>query len=285
MSEIQTIRFDGDNLQTVRDGDKVWVVLKRACEALGLPVHTQAEKLKSKTWADTRLVRVTAEDGKSYETFCLDLDSLPMWLATIDVGRVRIEAREKLTHYQRECARVLRDHFYGTRTDLSAVWDAIAGLTEGHRQLVAQHQQLAEGQRQIAQAVQSMASVLGNLERQVSWLTQQVGSGGVVAPSKLHQMRLEVRSIAALEAAGGRHKNPRAASADLYREMGELTDWGGKGKPWAELPTALVPAAFAVLRRRRRDAERALCVRPKQLRIVDIEAHRARMARGAKDSA
>lgn len=52
-------------------------------------------------------------DDQSREVFCIDLDSLPMWLATIDDGKVAASLRPRLIDFQRECARVLRDHFLG----------------------------------------------------------------------------------------------------------------------------------------------------------------------------
>src|SRR5262245_59325551 len=40
-----------------------------------------------------------------------------MWLATIDPARVKPEVRPKLTHYQRDAARVLREHFFPPAND------------------------------------------------------------------------------------------------------------------------------------------------------------------------
>lgn len=48
--------------------------------------------------------------------FAIHLDSLPMWLATIEASRVAEHVRSKLITYQKECARVLRDHFFGRQT-------------------------------------------------------------------------------------------------------------------------------------------------------------------------
>jgi hypothetical protein len=234
MSEITTIRFDGDNLQTVREGERVWVVLKRACEALGIDESGQRQKLAEKAWAVAELISATGNDAKTYEMFCVDLDTLPMWLATIDVGRVRPEAREKLIAYQRECARVLRDHFFGARTssvDLTAIEAAVTHLA-GH---------------------------MHTLADKVHWLSAHVAQGGLIAPAKLRHIQDEVKSIAALEVAGGRFKTQRAATADLYREMGVCASWGGKGQPWTHLPEQLVPIAETVLRVRRKDAERLVC--------------------------
>lgn len=115
MSQIQTVQFHGDQLQAVQQDGKVWVVLKRACEALGIDPNAQGQRLRDperSPWATTCLTHAVADDGRSRELLCLDIESLPMWLATIDTARVRPDLRAKLATYQRECAQVLRDHFF-----------------------------------------------------------------------------------------------------------------------------------------------------------------------------
>ncbi|MGC4088320.1 MAG: phage antirepressor N-terminal domain-containing protein [Polyangiaceae bacterium] len=79
----------GDELQAVREGEQIAVVVKRACESLGIQAHGQQEKLQTKPWATTQLICVVAPDGKEREMFCLDLDSLPMWLATRKLDKRR----------------------------------------------------------------------------------------------------------------------------------------------------------------------------------------------------
>lgn len=117
-SALANIPFHGDTLEATRAHDgRVWVSVSRVCEALGLGYSSQLQKLKEKPWATVTLIVMVAADGKSRETACLDLDSLPMWLATIDVRRVRGAAREKLVVYQKEAARVLRDYFLGERPE------------------------------------------------------------------------------------------------------------------------------------------------------------------------
>lgn len=86
--------------------------LRRCCENLGLVVDTQARKLKRKEWACTTEKVVHDTSGRVQSAFMIDLDSLPMWLASIDARKVKPEIREKIVRYQKECARVLRDHFF-----------------------------------------------------------------------------------------------------------------------------------------------------------------------------
>jgi hypothetical protein len=108
MSNIVKVPFYGDEIEAVHDGQDVWVALRRMCENVGLAPDAQAVKLKGKGWAV--MIEATGPDGKTYEMLALHLDSVPMWLATIEPSRVREDIRPKLVAYQKECARVLRDH-------------------------------------------------------------------------------------------------------------------------------------------------------------------------------
>src|SRR5690606_12423802 len=112
------VPFRGDTLDATSAPDgRVWVSIRRVCEALGMAPQVQLRKLQDKPWAVVTMMVMTGPDGKLYETSCLDLDSLPMWLATIDTRRVKGAAREKLVVYQKECARVLRAYFLGDDPD------------------------------------------------------------------------------------------------------------------------------------------------------------------------
>jgi hypothetical protein len=57
--------------------------------------------------------------GREQRMFCVHLDTVPMWLVTIEAGRVRPEGREKLVRYQKEAARALAEHFMGGRPQAS----------------------------------------------------------------------------------------------------------------------------------------------------------------------
>lgn len=57
--------------------------------------------------------------GREQGMFSVHLDTVSMWLATIETGRVRPEVREKLTRHQWEAARVLAEHFMGGRPQVS----------------------------------------------------------------------------------------------------------------------------------------------------------------------
>lgn len=116
--DLIPVVFHGDTLHAVRGpGGKVWVSLRRCCECLEIDPEGQRKKLKGKAWAVAEEMSATGADGKQYLMTFVDLDSLPMWLATIDARKVAEHVREKLALYQKEAAKVLADHFFGRRAD------------------------------------------------------------------------------------------------------------------------------------------------------------------------
>ena len=114
---VNSVEFDfhGNELDVVPQDGKVFVVVKRACEYLGVDIEGQRKKLKQAKGATTSMMEVVANDGRVRSMLCLELDSLPIWLARIEESKVRPELRNKLAAYQLECAHALRDRFFGSK--------------------------------------------------------------------------------------------------------------------------------------------------------------------------
>jgi hypothetical protein len=112
-NQIVKVEFQGGELEAIQKNKKVWVSVRRVCEALGIDDKTQKDKLKTKEWATWGLIPSVGADGKTREQFMIDLDSFPMWLGTIETNRVSEEIRPMLVTYQKQAAKVLRDHFFG----------------------------------------------------------------------------------------------------------------------------------------------------------------------------
>lgn len=115
MEEIVKFEFQGDVLDCVKDGEDLWVSVRRMCEPLGIDHDNQRVKLKNKSWARTVLITARDANGRNQRQFFLHVDSVPMWLATIDENRVSVEVRPKLQKYQKEVAKALRDYFFTGR--------------------------------------------------------------------------------------------------------------------------------------------------------------------------
>lgn len=125
---IVAVPFHGTTIDAVPDarGD-VFVSIRRVCDALGVDYSGQLAKLKTKPWATVGFISMVAGDGRDREQAFIDLDGLPMWLATIEPARVAERVRPMLVLYQREAARVLRDHFFGARPHRDALARAHLG--------------------------------------------------------------------------------------------------------------------------------------------------------------
>lgn len=129
-TELVQVQFHGDVLDCVQQDGKVWFSIRRGCENLELAVQGQLEKLKAKAWAVVKEIVMTGPDGKTYTMACIDLDSLPGWLFSIDARKVKEQSREKLARYQREAARVLADHFFRRANDVSAMLSTLLARVE-----------------------------------------------------------------------------------------------------------------------------------------------------------
>jgi hypothetical protein len=132
-TQLVKIGFQGDEIEAVRDGSDVWVSVRRVCEALGVSLSAQRKKLLADESARVVIIATDDSRGTSRDMLAIELDSLALWLASINAGKVRTELRPKLIAYKREAARVLRDHFFGPRdvvapSPVAASLPAIAGI-------------------------------------------------------------------------------------------------------------------------------------------------------------
>ncbi len=106
-------KINGIDIVTVdRDGE-IFVPIKPICDALGIAAAPQRDKIQADDFlAPTGTIIVSvAADAKEREMFCLPLRYVYGWLATINPGKVALEAREAVTRYRRECYDVLYEHF------------------------------------------------------------------------------------------------------------------------------------------------------------------------------
>lgn len=212
MSAIVKVAFHGDDLDTVKTGDDAWVSVRRVCDALQISHEPQLAKLKSKPWATMTMIVTVAEDGRNREQAFVHLDSLPMWLATIEPSKVAPAARAKLVDYQRECARVLRDHFFGTKP-AAPPSVPVANITDLFTQVIA--------------ALAGFDRRLGTLEMQDPTVRYTVGEPGRRA------ILAKLMELARLTATD-RRTILRVRSA-LDMELRAFANFNGKGRRWSEL--------------------------------------------------
>jgi hypothetical protein len=116
---LEAIDFHGMELWASIHGDTiadVKVPIAPICRHLGLDIADQRRVIQnSPTFAGRWCLMTLPSRGGLQETFVLQLDMISLWLAGINARRVKDPQKlDRLVLYQRECARVLYDHFFTT---------------------------------------------------------------------------------------------------------------------------------------------------------------------------
>lgn len=112
-NELTKINFHGKELlATVKDGN-VLVPMKPIAEHIGLDWHAQMKRIKRSSVLNSVGVITTlvATDGNKREMVSLPLEYLNGWLFGVSENHVKPEIRDQLITYQKECYKVLHDHF------------------------------------------------------------------------------------------------------------------------------------------------------------------------------
>lgn len=141
--------------------DDEFIVLRHACEVIGIDADAQQAKLKTKMWATTSFKDVVAADGKIRSMTVIDRRTFLMWLATLDENRVSDEARPIVIAYQAKAADVLdayfsrRDIESTTAVDVEVIRELIAqsaAVIEQNGALIAQNGEMQRALIEIATA-------------------------------------------------------------------------------------------------------------------------------------
>ena len=113
MNQNLITKINGVDIITVDSQGETYVPIKPICDALGISLERQREKIQSDDILSTTaaLRGAVDADGKEREMLCLPLRYVYGWLFTINPKNVAPAAREAVTRYRRECYDVLYHHF------------------------------------------------------------------------------------------------------------------------------------------------------------------------------
>lgn len=112
MNQVQNISFHGQTVPVFTRNQTHYVAMKPICENIGLQWEAQLKRIQRNAILNTAMSMMdTPTNGGKQKTACLPLDYLNGWLFGVDAKRVKPEIRERLLTYQRECFRVLNNHF------------------------------------------------------------------------------------------------------------------------------------------------------------------------------
>ena len=108
---MDIVLVHGRQLEAIQNNGKILASIKRICKALGINTAGQQKKLKDCGWARVELIYTHDTIGRKQAICCIDIQYIPKWLGDIDIKRVKPELRNVLMVFQKECARILAQHF------------------------------------------------------------------------------------------------------------------------------------------------------------------------------
>lgn len=124
--QTEMIPFYKTSIQAVRKGEDVFVLFKPLCQALGLDYDSQRHRIdRNEALSSTKVIMTSVgADGKNRDMLFIELDGLALWLGSIETSRIQdTKKRKVLVRYQKEAARVLRNHFFPANQKTNHVHD------------------------------------------------------------------------------------------------------------------------------------------------------------------
>lgn len=110
---VKEVEFNGANLLACqREDGKVFVVLKRFCDELGIDSNAQSQRIRRDEVLSEGACKINVpSDGGYQATMMLDLDYLSLWLTGVKINQCREEIRPYLKEFKLKAKDVLAKAF------------------------------------------------------------------------------------------------------------------------------------------------------------------------------
>jgi phage antirepressor YoqD-like protein len=115
-NELVLFEFDGAQFPIVPSSTPSGQALAVApiCRHLGIDAEGQRQVIASRSWAQGMTCETQVmlpEENRSYTRFCLDIRRFPMWMATIQTGKLtNPQARQRIEMWQDKAADALDEY-------------------------------------------------------------------------------------------------------------------------------------------------------------------------------
>jgi hypothetical protein len=215
-TEQREVDFYGDEIPAVVvEGGQIFVPLRPICDFLGVDWSAQTRRIRRDTVLSesTSTVAVTATDGKEREMLCLQLDYLNGWLFGINANRVKVEVKEKLILYQRDCYRVLNEHFQESREPATKGMASLAHV----RDMALAIANLAQEQMDFEQDVDRR---FVTVEQRLTAVEERVAPGEAVTADQASQLSQAVKAVAVVLTKQSGSNQFGGVYGELYRKFG-----------------------------------------------------------------
>lgn len=197
--ELVLVDFYNQQIEAILWKDDVWVSVKRICENLEIDHATQNKKIKENPSLKERYRDIPIPSkGGNQKTFCIKLEAVTLWLASIQPNRIPdLAKRDRIVRYQVECMQVLTDHFFRSPSLFSfqrerELLDSISRLERNQREMLAQIALLQEAssppQREApAQRMPPARSARSYLVERMRFVYSETGEEPAVLWGKLYK--------------------------------------------------------------------------------------------------
>jgi len=215
VSDTQQVDFYGDEIPaTVVEGGQVFVPLRPICDFLGVDWSAQSRRVRRDTVLSesTSTVAVTATDGRERKMLCLQLDYLNGWLFGINANRVKPTVKDKLLLYQRECYRVLADHFQEREEPATKGLATLAHVRDMSLAIAS----MAQEQMEFEQGVDRR---FVTVEQRLTAVEERVAPGEAVTGDQASQLSQAVKAVAVVLTKQSGSNQFGGVYGELYRKF------------------------------------------------------------------
>ena len=199
---------------------KVYIPVRRICEALSIDASSQYRRLKEDEVTAEQMLQLKVEtDGGVQQANCLEARRLPYWLGGIDASRIKDEKkRKKIVAFKKDMADVL----WATYRSYILPEDLIAESDSRLPKAEQEYLQMVADAEQLRQAIKDGEVHRLELEKQVGDLQNRMGrlEATLVLDNYINDaQQARFRRIVAALGAVLQAKGQKSAYRDVYRAV------------------------------------------------------------------
>lgn len=113
MTTLVEIPFKNTTITATNSEGKPMASLRHMCDSIGLDYSSQLRRVNRSPWGTVVMMATVAEDGKVREMTMVDRRVMTIWLATVEVSRIKdSKVRQQLAVFQNEAADALDSYFH-----------------------------------------------------------------------------------------------------------------------------------------------------------------------------
>lgn len=225
--EQKTVLFYDDELVAVRGDDRqVYVSLAHMCEVIGIDRRSQVRRIRQHVVLGEGYYLGDVEtSGGRQQMGLLRVDLVPMWLATLDSGRVGDDIADKLVRYQKEAAKVLWEAFQEGRLTAAPTLDELLQSKSPAAQAYRMAMAIAEMARNQLLFEAQVESRLGDYEQRLEQLEARIDEPRrTVSSSQASQISQAVKAVAMQMSKKTGRNEYGGVYGELYRRF-EITSY------------------------------------------------------------